>query len=245
MVTIALVGGDGAGKTTVAQMLQQSFPLPIKYLYMGTSIQSSNVALPTSRLVLYIKQRLYRKRMAAVGTPVEPTISAHDLEYQPIRRGRIGRVARLLNRVSEQWYRQLVAWYYQQRGYIVLFDRHFLFEYTPQQKVDSANPGGFSERLHRWQLSHLYPQPDLTLFLDAPPDVLYVRKAEWSPERLERYRQAVLEQGAVAKNFVRIDAAQPLEAVFADVVDQMQLLIASKGLRMPMSMSMSMHENQR
>ena len=51
MYTVALIGGDGAGKTTIADQLRDSFPLPLKYLYMGINIESSNVALPTSRII--------------------------------------------------------------------------------------------------------------------------------------------------------------------------------------------------
>ena len=56
--TIALIGPDGAGKTTLAERLQQKLPFPIRYLYMGVSIESSNVTLPTSRLIAHIKKKL-------------------------------------------------------------------------------------------------------------------------------------------------------------------------------------------
>ena len=53
--TIALIGVDGSGKTTVAKALLETCPLPLKYVYMGTSIESSNAALPTSRLIHKLK----------------------------------------------------------------------------------------------------------------------------------------------------------------------------------------------
>ena len=49
MVTVALIGADGAGKTSVARALERSRDLPIKYLYMGINTEASNHMLPTTR----------------------------------------------------------------------------------------------------------------------------------------------------------------------------------------------------
>ena len=49
--TVALIGPDGAGKTTVARRLGDVLLLPVTYLYMGVNPDSSNVLLPTTRLV--------------------------------------------------------------------------------------------------------------------------------------------------------------------------------------------------
>ena len=57
----------------------------------------------------------------------------------------------------------------------------------------------------------------LTLFLDAPAEVLHARKPEWTLEHLERQRKGIMEQGRSSRNFVRIDATQPLDSVLADV----------------------------
>ena len=51
MTTVAIIGADGAGKSTVAKALEGSMPLPTKYIYMGANIESANIALPTSRLI--------------------------------------------------------------------------------------------------------------------------------------------------------------------------------------------------
>jgi thymidylate kinase len=217
MFTVALIGLDGAGKSTIAKMLLASSPFPLKYMYMGTSIQSSNVALPTSRLILYLKKRAYRKALHQAGVAAPATISTHDLEYQVVERSRLAVAARLLTRLAEEWFRQLVAWSYQLRGYVVLYDRHFLFEFCPRSAETQTHTTRLSDRIHCWLLEHYYPQPDLTFFLDAPPEVLYQRKPEWPSTRQQRYRQAILEQGQATLNFVRIDASQPINQVFANI----------------------------
>ena len=52
MPCIALIGGDGAGKTTLTRMLVEAEPQRLHYLYMGVNVESSNVALPTSRFFI-------------------------------------------------------------------------------------------------------------------------------------------------------------------------------------------------
>ena len=55
--TVALVGPDGAGKSTIArQLVGHKLPLPVKYVYMGVNLDSSNLVLPTTRLILEIKR---------------------------------------------------------------------------------------------------------------------------------------------------------------------------------------------
>ena len=230
MITVALVGADGAGKTTIAQRLMTSLPVPLKYLYMGTSVESSNVTLPTARLILVLKRRRYCKQMQRTGAPVPAVIATHHLEAHPTQRGPLGATLRLLHRVAEEWYRQFVAWVYQRRGYLVLYDRHFLFEYNPAS-TETRHLLPRPDRVHLWLLDRFYPRPDLVIFLDAPPDVLLRRKQEWSLDHLRRFRSAVLQQGAATQNFVRIDAGQPLDQVVEAVSQTIMRFYAQRTVR--------------
>ncbi len=237
MFTVALIGVDGAGKTTIAQQLVASYPLPMKYLYMGASIESSNFTLPTSRLILYLKKRAYRKWMKASGVAQPETISTHHLDSRELSRGKLAATARLLNRVAEEWFRQFVAWYYQLQGYIVLYDRHFVFEFATQNPTTQPQHLRLSDRLHLWSLQHIYPRPDLTIFLDALVEVLLSRKQEWSVDHLQSHRAAFLAQGEKMADFVRIDAAQPLEQVYAEVSEQIRQFAAAYAVSKPATLS--------
>ena len=62
MATIALIGSDGSGKTTIIRKLQENFPMSMKCIYMGLNIESSNYSLPTSRLILKLKLRGIKKK---------------------------------------------------------------------------------------------------------------------------------------------------------------------------------------
>jgi len=216
---IAVIGGDGAGKTTVTRHLLDSGRLPLRYLYMGINVASSNVALPTSRL-------LQRLRHGRTG----PTTTHASASGRPKARGAKGALrsgARLLYRLSEEWYRQALCWLYELRGEIVLCDRHFLFDFYEPAERRTAK--GLADRFHLWILRYAYPRPDLVLFLDAPAEVLMARKGEATIGFLEGRRAAMLEIGADDPRFIRIDATQPLDAVAAEVEARIDALLAGRG----------------
>jgi thymidylate kinase len=227
MVTVALLGGDGAGKTTVAKNLEKSAPLPMKYMYMGISPISSNVALPTTRMAGLLRVRAYKKEVIKAGKRPRDAISTHDLHYRSVKRGSIWVAARTLNRLVDFMYRQLVSWRYQRQGYVVVYDRHLVFETAGATSDSGAKKRKRLARIQHWLLSNLYPQPDLVIFLDAPAEVLYGRKGEATLDYLERRRRVILEQGKQMANFVRVDASRSFDQVLADVTQQIMEFLAS------------------
>ncbi len=217
MVSIALIGGDGAGKTTIANAVIASSDLPMKYIYMGLGIRSSNHRLPLSRLVLEYKKRRYANAANTSNPNVPGEMPASALEYSENEHGWIWNTARFLNRLAEAWYRQLISITYQLRGTLVVYDRHFYFDAAPGV-INSKNQSlNLLDQWFFWLMSHLYPKPSLTIFLNAPAELLFSRKGEASPEYLEQQRKVFLAQGKKLKHFVAVDASQPLEQVLIDV----------------------------
>ena len=212
MFSVALIGPDGAGKTTIARMLEERSKLPVKYIYMGVNIAASNFALPTSRVFAYLR-----------GRQSEDT-SPSRTERQAFQHGNNGNrsfgktlwaAGRLVNHLADEWYRQLWSWGYQWSGYIALYDRHYLFDFSLDDvELDQQS---FDTRLHRWFLTHLYPRPDLVIYLDAPAEVLFARKGEKGIEDLEKRRQSFVQKMSQGPNCIVVDGTQPLSKVYADV----------------------------
>ena len=230
MFTIALIGPDGAGKTTISQGIQKSITLPLKYLYMGVNTSSSNRMLPTTRLAAALKHAASGHREWE-GTPdlSQPKAPPKGL----IKRTKAGIRAglRLANRLFEECYRQGLSWYYQARGNVVLYDRHFFFDYYPFDIAPAASDIPLSRRLHGLFLKYIYPKPDLVIYLDAPAEVLFARKGEGTIESLERRRKEYLQMGKQVKHFVVVDACQPVDQVTSEVNRKIYEFSAARGIK--------------
>ena len=227
MLRIALIGPDGAGKTTIARELPDRLPVPSTYLYMGINADASLRKLPTTRMAHGIR-RLLGKR-AEQGGP-----RSRERSSEPPRHG-LGRVVRtiksltvLANRIAEQVYRQRLARRYLREGSLVLFDRDYFCDYYAYDVAPSKRDRTLAQRLHGWVLEHVYPKPDLVIYLDAPPEVLFARKGEGTLELLAERRDDYRALREVVPSFVEVDASQPLpdviDAVVAAIVDACPLL---------------------
>jgi thymidylate kinase len=216
--TVALIGPDGAGKTTVARQLEPLLALPVKYVYMGVNPDSSNYLLPTTRAV-HALRRLRGAKPDTAG-PRDSRRPDRGAARGTLRRAlRSGRsFLQLGNRLAEEWHRALVASLHRRRGSIVVFDRHFFADYYAYD-VAAKPRRSATRRLHGFVLSRLYPRPDLVIYLDAPAEVLLERKGEGTLESLERRRKEYLELGTILQGFVAVDASRPLDVVTREVAD--------------------------
>lgn len=211
---VALVGADGAGKSTVSQMLERErelLPFPVKRIYMGVNLEASTLMLPTTRLLLAVK----RARGGA------PDLVA-DRGGPAGVGGRVKEFVRLSVWMLEEWLRQLVAGCYTRRGYVVVYDRHFFADYYRSDVAAGADGGSGRMSLHGWMLAHLYPKPDLVICLDAPAAVLHARKAEASVSWLEGRRREYLTLADAVPAFEVVDATRPLKEVYSDVLDSIR-----------------------
>lgn len=209
MKTVALIGADGAGKTSVAQYVLETAPFPVRYIYMGISLQSANHQLPTSRLIIAVRRWMHRRRSEGDVDLSAVRIPAIESEYSSRKRPALWVAARLLNRYLEAWYRQAIATYHGLLGRVVVFDRHLLFD------TGLLRPYAGDSLLHRAYRRAMdsFPRPGLIVFIDAPGEVLHARSGDASPARLDEERRLYASQAEAARQFVTIDATKPLEDV--------------------------------
>jgi thymidylate kinase len=185
-LAVALIGPDGAGKTTLAKALTAERGLQARRIYMGTNVRAKDVLLPGSNWVA--SRRAASRGKGSRLTPLLRSIS-------------------FAHRLLDQWYRHAVAHLHCRRGGVVVFDR-----YTFPQSGVEENAAGLGA-VRRWLLQLGALDPDLVIVLDAGPEVLYARKREHTPERLERMRQACAQLGTQLDQAVIIDASQDADAV--------------------------------
>lgn len=217
MVTVALIGPDGSGKSTICRQLKSMLPLPIKYIYMGIACESGNLLLPTTRLILAFR-RLTGWRIGPLQPPTSNRTRPHPKNFMRRLTTGLRSSLLLLNLMAEEWFRQALVWYYRRRGYLVLFDRHFIADYYA---FDFANVGAsyLFKPPHSLLLERFYPRPDLVIFLDAPAEVLFARKGESTLESLALMRQGYMQLGRQFRSFAIVDTTQPEEKVSRDVAD--------------------------
>lgn len=226
MITVALIGPDGAGKSTISGRLSGRLSRPVRHIYMGINPEASNHMLPTTRLLRALRRRLGNAPDA--GGPREHQSPSDKAPRNPGKRLLKGVRAwvRMGNRIAEEWYRVGVAATFRRQGCVVVFDRHFFSDYHAYdiagENISAPN------RLHGWMLQNLYPKPDLVVYLDAPAEVLFARKGEGTVELLERRRQDYLSLREHAPHFTVVDTTQPLDAATDDVVRAIEQFLESR-----------------
>ena len=192
-LSIVLLAPDGAGKSTLAENLVAEDIFRARLIYMGSNIDAATVSLPTTRL--------FKSAIKNAG-------SGSRLIVKPLK------AAGYINRLLEQWLRIGVSVYHKTRGRFIIFDRYVYDSYL------APPPQSFSKRLRRSLLLKTCIQPDLVFFLDAPGEILFKRKGEHTPERLEMQRQTFLSLKDRIPRMQIIDATKPASQIRSEVIDR-------------------------
>lgn len=219
MISVALVGPDGAGKTTIAKRVVATLPLPARYLYMGDNPASANRSLFTTRLWVALKRAMGGSE--DTGPPAAPRSSFRDVG--PVRRTALEARAmlRLLPQLGEECYRAAVGRTWERLGFVVIRDRDFFVDYYSHDIAGGGAGRTLGRSLHGSLLRALYPRPDMVICLEAPADLLLERKGEGSVEALSRRAADYRAVAPQVKRFVAVDASRPED----EVVDEVSTLI--------------------
>jgi hypothetical protein len=195
--------------------------MPASYLYMGVNLEASTAMLPTTRLALAFKRR------RGGGSDMTARQSGPNHVRGPLADARS--LVRMVNWLAEEAYRQVLAARIRRRGEIAVLDRDFFCDYHASAIAGPAAGRPLDIRLHGFVLRRWYRRPDLTIMLDAPPEILLARKGQDNIAGLTRRRQEYLDLAAVLPAFVTIDADRPLDVVSDDVVASILAYIAERS----------------
>lgn len=208
-MSVAIIGPDGAGKSTLVARLQASPRLFTQVVYMGGNAASANHVLPTTR---WLTNRWLAQQDQA-HTPGEARTVERKARTRPNLAGQLlgglKQVVKLAHEVLEYSYRFIVARSARRQGAVVLYDRYV---YDPLIDAMADNPSRF-EQFRARLFKTIFPRPDLLIVLEAPGRLLFERKGEHSPERLDRVRAACRQIAAGFRHVEYIDATLPSDVV--------------------------------
>jgi len=219
--TVALIGPDGSGKTTISRRLETELGLPVASIYMGVNMYSSGVMAPHMRLIRFFRQRMHGDDPNLTSDIKEARSRPKVAASRPIASIRSG--IRLASWLAEESYRLSVARRHTRRGRIVVFDRHFFADFYAEDGAPPASSRPMARRIRMFVLENVYPRPDLTIYLGTPSGVVYARKPEGTIDRLRQRREAYLALLPALPEHVVVDASLPAD----EVVDQVAAAIRS------------------
>jgi thymidylate kinase len=222
MVTVALIGPDGSGKTTVSDRLQAELGLPVRSIYMGVNMHASDVLLPHTRLLVAMRRRGQGDDPDA-GSDIE-TFKAPPATVPRRALASVRSSVRRANWLAEETYRFWVARRHTHRGRVVIFDRHFYADFFAGAISADGPSRPLGRRIHGFMLQHVFPKPDLVVCLDAPAEVLYARKPEGTLERVRRKREESLAAARALPHCLVVDATRPPDEVVSEVATAVRSL---------------------
>jgi len=219
-LTVAVIGPDGAGKSTVIDEVVRwlGWRLSLRASYLGTARPSASTAV-VQAVSRYARRADRRRRGGEAGgsmglSPVARLMAA--VRYLAEARDRAGRAREG---------RRLAA-----NGALVLFDRYPLpWVRLANRPVDGpriaelhdGQRGGLLGLLQRREeaIYAAMPVPDLVILLTVDPEVALARKDNQDRTTIVAKARAVQEAalGRPRDGVVVVDASQPLDAVVGQV----------------------------
>jgi thymidylate kinase len=139
-------------------------------------------------------------------------------------RGTFLSLVKLFVWIFEEWYANFFS---EKRGTLLICDRYYHDLLVDPKRYRFGAPL-WTARL----VGMLMPQPKLWILLNAPAEVLQVRKQEVAPEETARQCEAYIKFIRTRRSHAIIDASQPLDKVIMDVEQVIaDVLVEHEGSR--------------
>ena len=196
--TIALIGIDGVGKSTIADLLTSEISRfnPVKRVYMGFGVEAMAAEGHLRRThPRQISGRLRSKILLGAGRQLKFPVWRHTL----------------------QWKRFLSTWRHRRRGGVVIYDR-YVYDQTIEIQRVGAIP--LLEKLFALVSLRIFPKPDFTFLLDLSPDVSYARKPEGDKTKLTSRRTAYIDLVQKVKSIKVVSTDQDPQAVSRAIMSE-------------------------
>lgn len=203
--TVAIVGPDGVGKSTLGKTMAKN--PGVSYRYFG----NQGTLLPTTKLIHKIWKS---KQGKPVSSPVTKKDGGERKRSKPKRRSWKNRLKDVSTRPLLQWHHaaEMGARYLSEvtdsKHDVVIFDR-YVYDMCIDHLQDISEPS-WRRALTKLYLDY-FPTPDLLVMLVADPDLIYQRKQEKTPAQLRAYMDAYRELVCLDKMNERTLAVEELQ----------------------------------
>ena len=224
MLTVAIIGADGSGKSTVTGLVVDQLDVPARRMYLGVSAASATHPLPTTRL-LHQARVSTGQPLPAAGPP-DTTSNAGSARSTM---GQVRAFGRLANRVSEELYQEAIRRWHQARGRVVVCDRFYLADFHAHDLSDDPSRT-WDRRVHGAFLRWCFSAPDLVVLLTAPAEVLYERKHEGSIDSLTRRQAEYASYAQTVTEALVVDATKPIVDIVDLVTSAIHQRLAGQGV---------------
>ena len=225
---VAILGCDGAGKSTTLDYVRKEFnkKIDVTTIYFGSGDGSSS---------------LLRKPMKMVAQKVGGKGLGHSVEKEYKEKKKVSLKSRLYSLAKILWavtlasekktkIHQMVK--ARNNGLLVLTDRY------PQSNMPGCSDGpllsrysqtkGLLKKISDWELriyqSAAINPPDLTIKLMVPTEVAISRKPEMTPDEIETKKSIVMGMD-ISEHSVVIDTSRPFEITRGEVMKEIWNLI--------------------
>lgn len=230
---IAIVGADGAGKSTVVKELQRwaSWKLDVARVYFGSG--DGPVSLPRKCLSLFVKsgttirQSITRSNTQHTDNTTATTTPGTNAASTNRHLIRVWlRTIRVLLIARERRRNLVISRQARNRGMVVIADRYPQTQFldmmdSPHLSQWQRHPNRIFRALAAWEFkvyeSAAAPSPDLVIKLCVDPQVAHQRKGDQSIPSLTRRCQIVQQLTyPLSTTTVAIDANLPLDHVLVE-----------------------------